>query len=232
MPADDADPYGLAESLRAVRSFVTRPVEAGYDALDALVPVCLGTVPTADAAAISYAGHGQVRSTHVTDPAIGVIDRWHNQTGAGPLLDEARARPVHGSVLSVDDLTFAVDSGADPADSIDLTPPFRSLHSTTLRSQDGHRTALDLYAERPYALGLAATVMAEMFVRRATPLLYGPDETRAARYQLAVTLISRCLDLARPEAEHFLSPHLAGGARDPVAVAERLIDDITGSGGP
>jgi hypothetical protein len=101
-----------------------------------------------------------------------------------------------------------------------------------LRSQDGHRTALDLYAERPYALGLAATVMAEMFVRRATQLLYGPDEARAARYQLAVNLISRCLDLARLEAEHFLLPHLEGSARDPVAVAERVIDDITGTDAP
>ena len=231
MPLDDGDPFGLAESLRAVRSFVTRPLEAGYDALDALVTVCLGSVPAADAAAISYAGPGGVRSTHVTDPAIAVIDRWHNQTGAGPLLDEARAQPVHGTVLSIDDLTFEVGSHADPVDSVGLTPPFRSLHSTTLRSQDGHRTALDLYAERPYALGLAATVMAEMFVRRATQLLYGPDEARTARYQLAVTLLSRCLDLARPEAEHFLSPHLEGGTRDPVVVAERLIDDLTGSDG-
>ena len=226
MPTDDGDPFGLAESLRAVRSFVTRPVDAGYDALDALVSVCLDTVPAADAAAVSYAGHGQVRSTHVTDPAVAVIDRWHNQTGTGPLLDEARAQPGHGTVLDVGDLTLAVESGVG---AVDLAPPFRSLHSTTLRTQDGHRTALDLYAERPHALGLAATVMAEMFLRRATQLLHGADEARAARHQLAVGLISRCLDLARPDAEHLLSPHLDGGARDPVVVAERLIDDVTGT---
>lgn len=226
MGAGDGDLFGLAESLRALREFTLRPVESGYDALDALVAVCRRTVPGADAAAISYAGHGQVRSTHVTDPAIDVIDRWHNQTGAGPLLDEARAQSVHGSVLVVEDLTLSVDSGAC---SVGVRPPFRSLHSTTLRSQDGHRTALDLYAAPPHALGLPATVMAEMFVRRATHLLYGADETRAARYQLAVSLVSRCLDLARPDAEHLLSPHLDDGNRDPVFVAERLIDHITGT---
>jgi hypothetical protein len=226
MPPGDGDPFGLEASLQALRDFVTRPIESGYDALDALVTVCRETVPAADAAAISYAGHGQVRSTHVTDPAVAVIDRWHHQTGAGPLLDEALAQPVHGAVLIVEDLTLEVDSGAY---SVGISPPFRSLHSTTLRSQGGHRTALDLYAARPHALGLPATVMAEMFVRRATRLLYGAEETQAGRYQLAVSLISRCLDLARPDAEDLLLPHLHGDARDPVAVAERLIDHITGT---
>src|ERR1700712_5489896 len=158
MPGEHGDPFDLAESLRVVRSFVTRPVDAGYDALDALVAVCQDTVPDADAAALSYAGQGQVRSTHVTDPGIAVIDRWHNQTGGGPLLDEARAQPVHGSALNIDDLTFGADSGVI---SIDIAPPFRALHSTTLRSHGGHRTALDLYAAPPHALGLATTVMAE-----------------------------------------------------------------------
>ena len=92
MQPEDADPFGLLESLRDLRSSTLRPLESGYDALDALVAVCRNTVPAADAAAISYAGHGQVRSTHVTHPAIEVIDRWHNQTGAGPLLDEALAQ--------------------------------------------------------------------------------------------------------------------------------------------
>jgi hypothetical protein len=226
MSSGDGDLFGFAESLRAVRSFVTRPVEAGYDALDALVRVCLDSVSAAGAAAISYAGHGVVRSTHVTDPAIEVIDRWHNQTGRGPLLEMAAAQPEHGVVLDVGDLTLQVD--ADML-SIEVNPPFRALHSTTIRSQNGTRTALDLYAERPHAFGLDATVMAEMFVRRAQHLLYGRADTTIARYQLAVNLISRYLDLARPEAERFLQPHLDGGARDPVAVAERLIDDITGT---
>lgn len=223
------DPFGLAASLQSLRDFVSRPVETGYDALDALVEVCLDTVPAADAAAISYTGHKHVRSTHVTDPAIELVDRWHNQSGVGPLLDEARAEPAHGSVLAIGDLALRVESEAV---SIGITPPFRSLHSTTLRSQDGHRTSLDLYAARPHALGLAATVMAEMFVRRATQLLYGPDEARAGRYQLAVNLLSRCLDLARPDAEQFLSSHLGPRTSDPVLVAERLIDAITGPGLP
>lgn len=226
MSSGEGDLFGFAESLRAVRSFITRPVEAGYDALDALVRVCLDSVSTAGAAAISYAGHGVVRSTHVTDPAIEVIDRWHSQTGRGPLLDMAAAQPGHGAVLDVGDLTLQLD--ADTL-SVEVTPPFRSLHSTTLRSQNGVRTALDLYAEHPHAFGLDVTVTAEMFVRRATQLLYGRADTRVARYHLAVNLISRYLDLARPEAERFLQPHLDGGARDPVAVAERLIDDITGT---
>jgi hypothetical protein len=223
---EDADPFGLLESLRDLRSSVLRPLESGYDALDALVAVCRNTVPAADAAAISYAGHGQVRSTHVTHPEIGVIDRWHNQTGAGPLLDEAVAQPIHGSVLIVEDLTLGIESGEY---TVGISPPFRSLHSTTLRSQGGHRTALDLYATRPHALGLPATAMAEMFVRRATQLLYGADETRAGRYQLAVSLVSRCLDLALPDAEDLLVPHLDDTTKDPVVVAEQLIDHITGT---
>ena len=179
--------------------------------------------------AISYAGHGQVRSTHVTDPAIDVIDRWHNQAGAGPLLDEALAQPVHGSVLIVEDLTLEVDSGTY---AVGISPPFRSLHSTTLRSQGGHRTALDLYATPPHALGLPATVMAEMFVRRATQLLYGADETRAGRYRLAVSLVSRCLHVALSDAEDLLVAHLGDTAKDPVVVAEQLIDHITGTDYP
>ena len=143
--------------------------------------------------------------------------------GAGPT--RARLGPEHRRPDLRGRLRHRPGRGDRPHPAV----PVAALHDV---AQPGrHRTALDLYAGRPYAPGLAATVMAEMFVRRATQLLYGPDEARAARYQLAVNLISRCLDLARPEAEDFLSPHLAGGTRDPVAVAERLIDDITGSGG-
>ena len=74
--------------------------------------------------------------------------------------------------------------------------------------------------------------MAEMFVRRATQLLYGADETRAGRYQLAVSLVSRCLHLALPDAEDLLVPHLDDTAKDPVVVAEQLIDHITGTDYP
>ena len=94
-------------------------------------------------------------------------------------------------------------------------PPVPVFALATLRSQGGHRTALDLYATRPHALGLPATAMAEMFVRRATQLLYGADETRAGRYQLAVSLVSRCLHLALPDAEDLLVPHLDDTARTP-----------------
>ncbi|PVY97263.1 hypothetical protein [Actinomycetospora cinnamomea] len=226
MPTGDGDPFGLEESLRVARSFLSQPAEAGYDALDALVAVCLDNVPGAEAAAISYAGHGLVRSTHLTDPLIGEIDRWHTESGRGPLLDQALAGSSHRQVLVVDDLTFEIVSGEV---TVEVTPPFRTLHSTTLRCQDGHRTALDLYAARPRALGLDATAMADLFAQRATRLLYGPDEAAAARFHLAVNLISRCLDLARAEAEELLTPHLEGGRQDPVVVAERIIDHITGT---
>lgn len=226
MTGEAGDPFGLAESLRMVRASRGWPDRTGYDALDALVTVCRDNVPEVDAAAISYAGHGLVRSTHVTDPRIGEIDRWHCETGRGPLLDQALAQPSSRAVLTVDALTFEIESAEV---TVEVTTGFRSLHSTTLRCQHGHRTALDLYAARPHAFGLDTTVMADLFAQRATRLLYGPDEAAAARITVAVTLVSRCLDLARPDAETLLMPHLEGGVRDPVAVAERLIDHIAGT---
>lgn len=226
MADEDGDPFGLRESLRLVRASRDWPDRGGYDALDALVTVCLDNVPGVDAAAVSYAGHGLVRSTHHTDPRIREIDRWHSETGRGPLLDQALSQPAARAVLTVDALTFEVDWAGV---TVEVTTAFRSLHSTTLRSQHGHRTALDLYAVRPHAFGLDTTVMADLFAQRATRLLYGPGEAATARIKVAVTLVSRCLDLARPEAETLLMPHLEGGARDPVAVAERLIDHIAGT---
>ncbi|WP_018332661.1 hypothetical protein [Actinomycetospora chiangmaiensis] len=225
---DDDVPFRLDDSLRLAALRLRRPAEPGYDGLDALLSVCADTVPGADAAAISHTGHGRVHSTHCTDPAIAEVDAWHGRSGRGPLLDEARAAPPSLAVLVVDDL--AVELG-DGAVSVPFPPPFRALHSTTLRARDGRRTALDLYAADPDVLGLDTTVLADMFARRARTLLYGPHEPLDVRYRLALILVRRALDLSPGEAEHLLVPHLQRRGADPVDVAESLVDRLDGGCG-
>ncbi|MCD2190559.1 hypothetical protein [Actinomycetospora soli] len=216
-------PLGLDDALRLAALYLRHPAPSTYDGLDALLSVCTGTVPGATAAAISTAGHGRVHSTHATDGAVRDVDAWHNRLGQGPLLDQARVGSPDLAVLLVDDLAFEIDDGAVR---VRVTPPFRALHSTTLRCRDGRRTALDLYAAEPDVLGLDTTVLADMFARRATSLLYGSGESPDVRLRLALRLLERALDLTRPEAELLLRPHLRRRGADPVLVAEDLVDHL------
>ncbi|WP_433802218.1 hypothetical protein [Actinomycetospora sp. CA-084318] len=166
-------PVDLDDALRLAALHLRHPAPTSYDGLDALLSVCTGTVLGASAAAISTAGHGRVHSTHATDPAVRDVDAWHNHLGRGPLLAEAEIGPPDLAVLVVEDLAFEIDDGVVR---VRVTPPFRALHSTTLRSEDGSRTALDLYAVEADVLGLDTTVLVDMFARRATSLLHGTGE--------------------------------------------------------
>lgn len=219
----EGGPLDLEDSLRLAALRLRQPAACAYDGLDALLTVCADTVPGADAAAISFTDHGRVHSTHVTDPAVAEVDAWHNRLRVGPLLEQAVEGSAPLAVLVVDDLAFEFDDGPVR---LRVTPPFRALHSTTLHSAGGCRTALDLYALAPDVLGLDTTVLADMFARRATSLLYGRDEADGSRYRFAVTLVGRALNLSRAAAEHLLRPHLRHA--DPVSVAERLVDHLDG----
>jgi hypothetical protein len=171
---DGADP-DLDDALRLAALHVRDPAPRGYDGLDALLSVCVDTVPGAEAAAISHAGDHRVRSTHCTDLAIAEVDAWHGRLGYGPLLGAARAGPPPLAVLVVDDLASGV---GEPVVGVRFPPPFRALHSTTLHCGEGRRTALDLYATVPDVLGPDTTVLADMFARRAITLLHESDVAR------------------------------------------------------
>ncbi|MEJ2889706.1 hypothetical protein [Actinomycetospora aeridis] len=206
---DPGEPFGLRESLRLMQAHHNHPDHAGYDPLDALLSVCVDTIPAADAAAISHAQHNSVRSTHLTDPAISEIDRWQEVFAQGPLLDQALASQPYRSVLIVDELVLdAVIEGAI----VEAVPPFRSLHSTTLRSERGHRTALDLYARNPNAFGADTSVLADMFAIRAAHLLYGHDDTRADLEHI-LTTTARRLGLSRATLQALLEEHLGRDSR-------------------
>lgn len=202
---DFADPFGLIESLRRIRSDVVER-HAGHDPLDALVRVCVDTVPAADAVALSRSGAGTVRSSHWTDPAVAEMDHRHCELERGPLLEAALAPSSSRSVTIVDEVVFDVDVADGPT--VELSPPFRALHSTTLRSHDGHRVALDLYAREPFAFGPETTVLADMFAIHATNLIYGRPDTAAARDRRIVETIARRLGIRPADARTRLESSL------------------------
>lgn len=214
------EPFGLRESLRLVRAHDLNPGPnpdlAGYDPLDALISVCADNVPGADAAAISHAEYDRVRSTHYTDPDITKIDRWQRDFRQGPLLDQALAPQPYRSVLIKNDLVLGdvIDGTA-----VEVLAPFRSLHSTTLRSDHGHRTALDLYARNPHAFGGETTVLADMFAIRAAHLLYGCEDS-SDDTQRILDAAARSLRLTPGQVQTLLESHLRGG-RQPLETEDR-----------
>lgn len=179
--------------------------------------------------AISYAKGARVRSTHATSPVVEELDRRHGECEAGPLLDVALAQPAVRTIAAVDDLARRSLWGATAGE---FTPPFRALHSTTLRSHRGGRTALDLYSTEPYAFGRDTTVLTDMFAVRAVSMLYGPDEDGGAGYDLAVEIISRRLRVGPGRAEQLLLACLHDHVGDPIAVAERLTGRINQADAP
>lgn len=221
----EGGPPDLDDAMRLAALHLRHPAPSDYDGLDALITVCADTVPGVDAVAVSHTGRGRVHSTHRTHPAVAAMDAWYHRTGRGPLLPAAAAGPAPLTVFLVDDLGAPDDDG--PVD-LGLVPPFRGLHSTTLRSRHGHRTALDLYATTPDVLGPETTVLADMFARRASSLLYDAREPRTVRRGLALGLVGRALDLSRREAEQLLEPLLRAPTVDPVTVAELLLDHLDG----
>ncbi|MCD2196266.1 hypothetical protein LQ327_23095 [Actinomycetospora endophytica] len=226
MAADGDDPSSLDEALHRVLAGGAGHRPRGYDPLEATVEVCLASVPAAEAVAISYVRAGRVRSTHRTDPAIAEFDRWHTERGRGPLLDAAFIQPWRRSFFAVADLAADAVWGADTP--LPAAPLFRSLHSTTLRSACGERTALDLYARTPRAFGVDTTVLVDMFATRVSTLLYTPDDRVSARYDLAITTIGRRLGIEPSAAERLLLVNLEWSA-DPMVVADRLTchtDDV------
>lgn len=216
MAADPGEPFGLRESLRLMRAHDNDPEHAGYDPLDALLSVCVDTIPDVDAAAISHTDHDCVRSTHSTDMAIGEIDRWQCDFEQGPLLDHALSARPYRSVFIVDELVL--DAVIDET-IVEAVPTFRSLHSTTLRSGDGHRTALDLYAGPVRAFGGETSVLADMFAIRAAHLLYGRDDTRADTHRVLESA-ARSLNLTPGQVQTLLESHFHLAGR-PLQVEER-----------
>jgi hypothetical protein len=225
MASDGED--GLDEVLRRVLSGGTGHPPPGYDPVDAAVGVCLDSVPGADAVAVSYVCASGVRSAHRTDPAIAEFDRRHTERGRGPLLDAACVQPWRRSFFAVGDLAADSVWGDDPP--LERVPPYRSLHSTTLRSAKGTRTALDLYAGPPRTFDVDTTVLVDRFATRVSTLLYGPDDRVRARYDLAIGIVSRRLGIDRSGAERLLLVNLRWSA-DPVLVAERLTGHAHGAG--